>query len=65
MAENERIVGWKAHTEYVAEYTHRGSTWALNFFAVDDEDAAAKLASLRASASLLGRLEGHIDVDLQ
>lgn len=50
-------------SEYAAEYQHGGSTWALNFFARDSEDAEAKMNSIRASAVLLGEIVGTVDCD--
>jgi hypothetical protein len=60
MDENAHIDGWKAQTEYAAEYTHRGSRWALNFFAIDEEDAKKKLENIRSSVQLLGAIEQRI-----
>ncbi|KRC36262.1 hypothetical protein [Acidovorax sp. Root219] len=51
---NAQIAGWNAQTEYAGEYTHAGSRWGINFFAVDDADAAQKLDSIKRSAVLLG-----------
>lgn len=68
MDENAHIDGWKAQTEYAAEYTHRGSRWALNFFAIDEEDAKKKLESIQSSVRLLGPIEERIPLspeDLQ
>lgn len=48
--------GWKAQTEYLGEYFHRGSRWGFSFFAIDDEDARQKLESIRSSLALLGPL---------
>lgn len=60
---NYFIEGWKAQTEYAAEYSHNGSRWALNFFAIDNEDAKKKLDSLKASVQLLGPIEERICID--
>lgn len=60
----EQIRGWNAQTFYALEYEHDGSKWALNFYAVDDEDAQAKVESLKKSLVLLGRSEGFIPVNL-
>jgi hypothetical protein len=60
MDENAHIDSWKAQTEYVAEYTRRGSRWALNFFAIDDDDAKKKLESIRSSTALLGPVAERI-----
>ena len=54
------IAAWKAQTEYCGEFTHNGSKWCLNFFAVDDADAEAKVQSIRQSMVVLGRLEASI-----
>lgn len=51
---NQHIEGWKAQTQYACEYMHQGRKWALNFFAVDDEDAALKLESIKSSLIVLG-----------
>lgn len=56
------IAGWKAQTEYCGEYLHHGRKWAVNFFAVDDADALAKLQSIKDSLVIVGRLKGVIDV---
>lgn len=53
----------EASNEYAAEYQHGGSTWALNYFARDSEDAVAKMNSIRASAVLLGKIEGVVLCD--
>jgi regulator of PEP synthase PpsR (kinase-PPPase family) len=45
----------EADKSYALEYQHDGQVWALNFYAVDEDDAQAKLHSLRASVVLLGR----------
>lgn len=54
MDECVHMDGWRAQTEYAAEYAHRGCRWALNFFVIDDEDAKKKLESIRSSSELLG-----------
>lgn len=51
------LPGWNAQTEYAGEYTHNGTRWGLNFFAIDAADAAAKLESIKANLVLLGPLE--------
>lgn len=51
--------GDDAQTEFCAEYTHNGSAWGLNFFAVDQEDAALKIESIRESLRMLGQLMGR------
>lgn len=56
---DQHIRGWNAQTLYALEYEHAGSRWAMNFYAVDDEDALAKLESLKQSLVLLGRSEVH------
>lgn len=56
--------GWRAQTLYALEYEHGGTKWALNFYAVDDEDAQAKVESLKKSLIILGRSEGFIPVNL-
>lgn len=58
-----QIAAWNAQTEYAGEYTHAGSRWALNFFAVDDADAAAKLESIKVSAVVLGPIAMRIPAD--
>ena len=63
MDKSAHIDGWKAQTEYAAEYTHQGRRWALNFFAVDDDDAKKKLESIRTSATLAGRIELRVPCD--
>jgi len=55
--------GSRATTEYCAEYSHNGTSWAMNFFAEDDDDAAKKVESIRASLSLYGRVEERIKVE--
>ncbi|RUR68664.1 hypothetical protein EJP67_16500 [Variovorax guangxiensis] len=57
------IEALRAQTEYCAEFRHAGSTWALNFFAVDDADAAAKVQSIKTNLVLLGRLERRMDAE--
>lgn len=57
------IAGWKAQTEYGAEYVHDGEKWGLNFYATDDADAAAKLESIKASLVLLGRVNERIPLE--
>lgn len=54
------IRGWNAQTLYALEYQHNGSKWALNFYAVDDEDAQKKVESLKESLVLLGPSGGFI-----
>lgn len=56
----KNIEAWKAQTPYPVEYLHNGSRWALTIYAVDDEDAAAKIQSLRASAQLAGGATAEI-----
>ncbi len=51
------------YTEYGAEYSHRGTRWAMNFFAEDDDDAANKVESIRASLRLYGRIVERIKVE--
>lgn len=51
----------EANTEYVLHYRHDGHIWAMNFFAVDDADAERKVASLRETLELKGRLIGRGD----
>ena len=63
MDENAHIDGWKAQTKYAAECTHRGHRWALNFLAIDDEDAKKKLHSIRSSTELLGPIAERIPFD--
>lgn len=46
----------EAKTEFAAEYIHDGATWALNFYAKDERDATSKLASIRASLTLVGEI---------
>lgn len=55
-SEAAHVDGWKAQTEYLGEYFHRGSRWGFNFFAIDDEDAKQKLESIKSSLALLGPL---------
>lgn len=57
----ERFEMSEANTEYCLQYRHGGKLWALNFFAVDDADAARKVQSLRESLELLGPLMGRGD----
>jgi hypothetical protein len=57
------IDGWKAQTEYAAEYSHRGCRWGLNFFAIDDADAQKRLESIQQSAELLGVVAARISLD--
>lgn len=59
---DDHIAGWNAQTEYATEYEHAGSRWAFTLHAVDDEDAARKIKSIRESLVLLGRIEGVIHV---
>lgn len=63
MDECAHMDGWRAQTEYAAEYTHRGCRWALNFFAIDDEDARKKLESIQRSAVLLGAIAARIQAN--
>lgn len=63
MNENAHIEGWKAQTEYCAEYVHGDSRWGLNFFAVDECDAKLKIESIRNSVHLLGQLEARIPLE--
>lgn len=55
--------GWKAQTEYLAEYSHRGARWGFNFFAIDADDAKQKIESIKATLELLGPLECRIPLD--
>ncbi|WP_131421501.1 hypothetical protein [Comamonas thiooxydans] len=50
----KNISAWKAQTPYPVEFTHNGSKWCLTIYAIDDEDAEAKVQSLRNSATLIG-----------
>lgn len=50
----------EADIEYAAEYEHEGSTWALNFFAKNVEDATAKIRSIKTGVVLLGEIAGVI-----
>ena len=52
--------GADAQTEFCLEYQHDGSTWGLDFFAVDLEDAIAKVESIKRSLVLLGRLSARV-----
>ncbi|RYF76811.1 MAG: hypothetical protein EOO22_00795 [Comamonadaceae bacterium] len=63
MKEAAHIDGWKAQTEYAAEYSHRGARWGLNFYAVDEDDAKKKLRSIRETAELLGPVAERISMD--
>lgn len=56
----EHIRGWNAQTLYALEYEHDGLKWALNFHAVDDDDAQNKVRSVRRSLTLLGPSAGFI-----
>lgn len=47
-----------AQLQYVLHYRHGGQTWATNFFAADDADAEQKVASVRETLELKGRLLG-------
>ncbi len=58
----QHVEGWKAQTEYCAEYEHNGQKWAMNFFAIDDADALEKLESIKTSLVILGRLDGRVKV---
>ena len=60
--ENKYIEGWKAQTEYAGEYTHNGQKWALNFYAVDDADAAVRAQEIRDTFAVLGAIHGVIPV---
>lgn len=60
----KHLNGWNAQSEYCLEYEHEGGKWALNFFAVDDEDAQKKVESIKQSLRLLGRLECVIEVPM-
>lgn len=55
--------GWKAQTEYLAEYSHRGARWGFNFFAIDADDAKQKIESIKVTLELLGPLECRIPLD--
>lgn len=57
---NEHIEGWKAQTEYACEYLHHDQKWCLNFFAVDDEDAAEKVESIKQSLVIVGVIDSVI-----
>lgn len=50
----KNISVWKAQTPYPVEFAHNGSKWCLTIYAIDDEDAEAKVQSLRQSAILVG-----------
>lgn len=43
--------------EYCGEYVHDGQRWALNIFADNEEDAEKRAEEIRASFTVLGRLE--------
>jgi len=45
-----------ADKKYALEYEHAGDRWALNFYAQDAEDAAAKLRNLKETVVLLGEV---------
>ncbi len=66
-AELEQLpgLGWirkgsKATIEYCLEYKVNGTTWSMNFFAENDDDAENKIESVRSSLRLLGRLDERI-----
>ena len=59
------LLGESAQTEYCAEYSHGGSRWGLNFYAIDDEDAAKKLDSIKNGVVLLGPLAQRITWPLE
>lgn len=56
----EHIRGWNAQTLYALEYEHDGLKWALNFYAVDGNDAQKKVKSIKQSLKLLGPSAGFI-----
>lgn len=58
----KQLSAWNAQTEYCAEYEHDGGRWALNFFAIDDEDAKKKIESIKQSLNFCGRLEMTVSV---
>lgn len=60
---DQRIAAWKAQTEYCGEFLHNGVKWALNFYAVDEDDAIAKAQSIRDGFTLLGELKETIPLD--
>lgn len=61
---NEFIASCNAQTEYCGEFTHQGSKWCLNIFAVDDADAFVKAQSVRDSFVILGVLDSVVELPL-
>lgn len=53
----KNVAAWNAQTEYACEFQHGGTSWAMSIFAVDFDDAAAKLESLKNSMVLLGEIK--------
>lgn len=52
--------GDKAIRKYALEYTHNGSRWATDLYAENDEDAKAKLESMKQGLILLGEITDTI-----
>ncbi len=50
----QHIESWKAQTPYPVEFLHNGTRWAITLYAIDDEDAEAKVRSMKESARLVG-----------
>lgn len=46
----------EADKQFAVEYEHGGARWALNIYAADAQDAAAKLRAIQATAVLLGEV---------
>lgn len=61
--ENKHIAAWNAQTEYACEYMHNGSKWCTSFFAIDDQDAAMKLQSIKDSLEVVGVIHMVIPVE--
>lgn len=48
--------GDAARFKFALEYEHGGRKWAADFFADDEDDARAKISSMKASLVLLGEI---------
>jgi len=51
-----------ATDKYVASYDHAGCSWVLEFCAADMDDAQRKVASIRRSLTLDGRVAVKISI---
>jgi hypothetical protein len=49
-----------AFTKFALEYEHNGKKWCDDFFADDEDDARAKVESMKKSLALLGEITDTI-----